>query len=40
MPSSNPKYLSKYLNEKKQYLVLEQAHCHKRLKDVLTGKEE
>lgn len=40
MPSSNPNYISKYLDEKKQYLVLEKALCKKRINNIENGVEE
>ncbi len=40
MPSSNPAYSSKYLDEKKQYLVLEKSPCKKRIGSIATGTEE
>lgn len=39
-PSSNPKYHSKYLNEKKQYLILEKALCRRRIGVLPSGQEE
>lgn len=39
-PSSNPKYLSKYLEENKQYLLLTKALCKKRIGTLPTGAEE
>lgn len=37
-PSANPNYSSKYLDNKdKQYLVLEQVICKKRLADIAVG---
>jgi ubiquitin-like-conjugating enzyme ATG3 len=40
MPSSNPAYLSKYLPETKQYLILEKILCKKRISVLPTGTEE
>lgn len=40
MPSSNPNYISKYLDEKKQYLVLEKVLCKKRINSIENGVEE
>ena len=40
MPSSNPNYLSKYLDENKQYLAFEKALCKKRVSSVEGGTEE
>jgi len=37
MPSLNPNYISKYLDEKKQYLVLEKAQCKKRITNFEAG---
>lgn len=34
MPSANPKFVSKYLDEKKQFLLLEKALCKKRVTEV------
>lgn len=40
-PSSNPNFCSKYLNEKKQYLILEDVHCYHRIKEIEnSGKAE
>lgn len=38
MPSLNPNFVSKYLDEKKQYLVLEKVQCRKRVSNVQTGE--
>ena len=40
MPSSNPAYFSKYLDEKKQYLILEKVLCKRRISVIPTGTEE
>lgn len=40
MPSSNPNYSSKYLDEKKQYLILEKALCKSRISVIPAGTEE
>lgn len=40
MPSSNPTFVSKYLDEKKQYLVLEKVQCKRRVGAVEQGEEE
>ena len=40
MPSSNPDYKSKYLDESKQYLVLEKVLCKKRVSVAPSGEEE
>ena len=38
-PSSNPKYVSTYMDEKKQYLVLEKALCKRRIGVLPVGQE-
>lgn len=40
MPSSNPAFFSKYLDEKKQYLILEKVPCRRRISDTPAGEEE
>lgn len=40
MPSSNPNYISKYLDETKQYLILERVLCKHRVSVEPTGEEE
>lgn len=40
MPSSNPKYCSKYLDEKKQYLTLSKVPCRRRVSIAPAGEEE
>lgn len=40
MPSLNPAYTSKYLDEKKQYLILEKVQCKKRVGNVEQGEEQ
>jgi hypothetical protein len=38
MPSLNPNFISKYLDEKKQYLVLEKVICKKRITALAAGE--
>ena len=40
MPSSNPDYKSKYLDESKQFLILEKVLCKKRVSVAASGEEE
>lgn len=40
MPSSNPNFSSKYLDEKKQYLILEKVLCKRRISVIPSGSEE
>ena len=40
MPSSNPDYVSKYLDENKQYLILEKVLCKRRVSNAQSGEEE
>lgn len=39
MPSSNPKYKSKYLDDNKQYLLLDKVPCRRRVNSGPAGEE-